>query len=299
MTRKYFISACLAAVVLCVMAGCGNNDTKPTSQATDTISVKSPLVEQTVEPVTPVDDGVDWNTAICEIDKNGDTINKYEYNTDGKLIADYSYYDNKPVYMHTYEYDSKGNHITTNSYYEGTLIGGETREYDSQNRLIRLEYEEEADSGAAEFAYEGNRRIETSEDALSEVVYQDVTETYFDAQGNDTLRVRSSARVREHSDSDYNLNVEPVITKTRMTYVTINGVQRMKSSVTIEQGDEGLVIRQLENYEYDNLGRVVSYINYDHFSDDYARTDTIIYTYSGNCRTDQEGSKMYYKLKGK
>lgn len=285
MKHKYLIPVCVSALALCVMVGCDNN-AKPTAN-TET------------QPELLVDDNVDWNTPLYVLGESGDTLQKYEYNAVGQLIADYDYYENEVYTMNTYEYDDNGNMVTTTPHYKGEPLGIETRKYDEQNRLIKYEYEVESDSGVSEYTYEGNKRIEESEEALSECVYQDVTETYYDENGNDTLIVRSSALVRDHTDGDYDYNAEPVIYRTRKTYVTVNGEQKLKSSVMNEEKKDGsVVLRGQEDYEYDQLGRVVSYIHYELFSHDCdPNQDTIIYTYSDNCMTDQNGVKTYYKRK--
>lgn len=285
MTHKYLIPVCISALVLCVMVGCDNN--------------AKPAANTETQPELSVDDGVDWNTPLYVLDENGDTLRKYEYNAVGQLIADYDYYDHKVYTMNTYAYDDNGNLVATTPYYEGNPLGYETRKYDTQNRLVEYEYQVESDGGISQYTYEGNKRIENSEEALSECVYQYVTETYYDENGNDTLIVRSSALVRDHTDGDYDYDVEPVIYRTRKTYVAVNGEQKLKSSVMNEEKNDGsAVLRDQEDYEYDNLGRVVSYIHYELFSHEYApNQDTIIYTYSDNCKTDQNGVKTYYKRK--
>lgn len=285
-THKHLIPLCVSAMALCFMAGCDNNNAKPNTN-------------DAPQPETTVDDGVDWNTPLYELDKNGDTINKYAYNAEGKLVADYEYYDGKPIYMHAYEYDNNGNLVSTTSYYEGEPIGAETRKYDEQNRLVSCEYEEESDSGVFEYSYEGNKRIEQSEEALSESVYNDVVETYYDENGNDTLVVKSSARVRDHTDCDYDYDVEPVIYKTRRTYVTINGTQKLKLSVCNEEKKDGsVVLKDQEEYEYDDLGRVVSYSHHNSFREELpASIDMYTYKYYGNCREDQNGNKIYYNVR--
>ena len=283
-TYKHLI-LCVSVLAFGIMAGC-DNKAKPTTK-------DEPQPEMTAE------DGVDWSTALYEIDGKGDTTKRYDYNSEGKLAAEYDYYDNKPVYWHDYGYDGNGNLVSSSSYYEGNLIGGETRVYDGQNRLIRYEYEEEADGGVSQYTYEGNKRIERSEDALSETVYQDVTETYYDAQGNDTLVIRRSARVREHSDSDCDYDVTPVVYMTRKVYADINGEQRLKSSVRNEVHEDGTaILREQDDYEYDNMGRLVSYSHFDDFGDGCPiSNEKTTYKYYDNCRENQNGDKTYYKLK--
>ncbi len=298
MTHKYLISVCLSALAFCFMVGC-NNNVKPDSKDSNNTAANAQNSEQLVEPEISVNDAVDWDMPVFELEANGDTIKKYAYRIDGKLIADYDYYENKPVYYHTYEYDGNGNLITITSFYDGNEIGMDTRSYDEQNRILKREYGEESDSGEFEYSYVGNKCIEVSESALSEVVFRDVTETYYDENGNDTLIVNNTARVREHTDADYNPNVETVVYKTRKTYVTINGVSKLKSSLKKEmQKDNVAIVRDQDDYEYDNFGRVITYKHYDDFGDGCPVTDEkFTYTYSENCRIDQNGNKVYYKVK--
>lgn len=286
MIHKHRIPLFVSAFALCVMAGCDNNNAKTNT-------------DDATQPEMTVDDGVDWNTPLYELGNDGDTINKYAYNAEGKLIADYEYYDGNPIYTHTYEYDNNGNLISTTSLYEGNPIGAETRKYDEQNRLVSCEYDEESDSGVFEYTYEGNKCVEHAEESLSECVYQDVTETYYDENGNDTLVVRSSALVRDQTDGEYNYNVELAIYKTRKTYVTINGTQKLKLSVCNEEKKDGsVVLKDQEEYEYDDLGRVVSYSHHNKFCEELpASVDMYTYKYYDNCREDQNGNKTYYNAR--
>lgn len=279
-------------MAVCFMAACGNTTTQNTQSA---------LTEQTEQVAEPMEsaDIADWDMPLFDLEANGDTSRKFEYRADGKLIADCEYYDNKPMYSHTYEYDGNGNLITITSFYDGNEIGLDTRSYDEQNRILKREYDEESDSGEYEYSYVGNKCIEVSECALSESVFRDVTETYYDENGNDTLIVNNTARVREHTDADFNPNAETIVYKTHKTYVTINCVTKLKSSLKKEmQKDNVAIVRDKDDYEYDNFGRVITYKHYDDFGDGCPVTEEeTTYTYSDNCRTDQNGNKRYYKRK--
>ena len=295
--------------ILCtsvVLAGCASNSSNQNAQNTDSAAAS---VQSLPESAQPVDDAIDWNTPLYSIDKNGDTSERFEYRPDGKLFASFFYSENKPVSIDSLTYDNNGNLVEKRNFYDGTISFMQSWKYDSQNRIISTEYSGESDDGSATYTYEGNKRIESSEDGLSETVYKDLTETYYDNDGNDTLIVRSSQKIREHSDTERDYTVKPNSYITRKTYVTINGKKLLKSSVTNKTDKDGKSrLYEQKDYEYDNLGRVTKHRSFQDWGDGApVSDDTFTYTYNDNCQTtntigdnsrdDMNGLKTYFKKK--
>ena len=294
----------LTALSAAILSGCASKSNETSGSATvDSGSESSKLVGEEY----------DWNTPLYELEANGDTSSKYVYRADGKLINYYLYYEKAITSSYNYEYDGNGNLVTKNFYYSGELNGFEKWKYDSQNRVIAYEYSGESDECSSSYTYEGNKRIESSNEQLSESAFKKTIETYFDAEGNDTLIVKRSACIREHTDAEYNNSATPDITTTRKTYVTINGVKKIKSLVelkgtslpskkedfNLENATKAILglIHRVEDYEYDDLGRVTKY-EYTQFSNgEPAVNEKNTFTYSDGYRTDKNGLKTYYKKK--
>ena len=282
----------LSLASLAILAGCASNGNNQNAQ-NDT--------EQ--QSAQYVDDGIDWEKPLYSLDKMGDTSTVYQYNASGKLVKVSFYSDNSEESYSTYYYDAAGNDTSCVSFFvdesQELPCGGFSKKFDSQNRVIAYEMDGESDSESATYRYEGNKKITESESSLSECIYKEVIETYFDADGNDTLVINKSQLVREASDTDPDYSVKPDIFTTRNTYVTINGKRVLKSSVTNKETKDGKkFVFSKEDNEYDQYGRLTKNICVsDQGNGDPATTDTYTYSYDGNCKTDYYGYKTYYAKK--
>jgi len=296
MKINYLTILCASAV----LAGCASNNSNQNALNVD--STASAATETKSESQV-LDDGIDWEKPLYSLDEKGDTSDVYQYNAAGKLVKHSNYYEKHLMSGSKYYYDAAGNDTSCVSFFvdesQELPCGGFSKKFDSQNRVIAYEMDGESDSESATYRYEGNKKITESESSLSECIYKEVIETYFDADGNDTLVINKSQLVREASDTDPDYSVKPDIFTTRNTYVTINGKRVLKSSVTNKETKDGKkFVFSKEDNEYDQYGRLTKNICVsDQGNGDPATTDTYTYSYDGNCKTDSYGYKTYYAKK--
>ena len=275
----------LSLASLAVLAGCASNGNNQNAQN---------ATEQ--QPAQPVDDGIDWEKPLYSLDKMGDTSTVYQYNASGKLVKVSYYSDNSEESYSTYYYDAAGNDTSCVS--EDLEIGSYSKQFDSQNRVIAYKTHDLSSDVTSTYRYEGNKKITESE-SYSEESYKNVIETYFDADGNDTLEIDKSQLVRRADDTEPDYTVKPDIYTTRFTYVTINGKKVLKSSITNKETKDGQkFVSFKKDNEYDQYGRLTKSICVRDYGDgDPARTSTYTYSYDGNCKIEDNGYKTYYAKK--
>ena len=281
----------LSLASLAVLAGCASNGNNQNAQN---------ATEQ--QPAQYVDDGIDWEKPLYSLDKMGDTSTVYQYNASGKLVKVSYYSDNSEESYSTYYYDAAGNDTSCVSFFvdesQELPCGGFSKKFDSQNRVIAYEMNGESESESSTYRYEGNKKITESE-SYSEEIYKDVIETYFDADGNDTLEIDKSQLVRRADETEPDYTVKPDIYTTRFTYVTINGKKVLKSSITNKETKDGQkFVSFKKDNEYDQYGRLTKSICVSDYGDgDPTRTSTYTYSYDGNCKIEDNGYKTYYAKK--
>lgn len=299
----------LSFASLAVLAGCASNGNNQTAQ-NDT--------EQ--QPAQYVDDGIDWEKPLYAIKSNGDTAYRFEYDAEGRISKELLRYDYGDV-ITNYVYDGKGNLVSQNELHlsDGSEVEVEkTNKYDSQNRLIESfcgAYEEQ-DEMVTTFKYEGNKRIETGTEG--ECPY--IIESYFDANNNDTLIVKS---VEKDDDEDGDGSIDVDVTETRISYVFVggkyleksneikskpnNGEWKVTESTSNEYNAAGKLTKQtyegsnmsyISTYEYDNAGHLVKYVSKNtNKEDNSSETSETTYKYTDNCCVSSTGEKTYYKRK--
>ncbi len=299
----------LSFASLAVLAGCASNGNNQNAQ-NDT--------EQ--QSAQYVDDGIDWEKPLYAIQSNGDTTFRYEYDAEGRISKELLRYDYGDI-ITNYVYDGKGNLVSQNELHlsDGSEVEVEkTNKYDSQNRLIESfcgAYEEQ-DEMVTTFKYEGNKRIETGTEG--ECPY--IIESYFDANNNDTLIVKSVEN-GDYDDGDGSIGVD--VTETRISYVFVggkyleksneikskpnNGDWKVTESTSNEYNAAGKLTKQtyegsnmsyISTYEYDNAGHLVKYVSKNtNKEDNSSETSEITYKYTDNCCESSTGVKTYYKRK--
>ncbi|MDD6001766.1 MAG: hypothetical protein PUC50_06200 [Bacteroidales bacterium] len=299
----------LSLASLAVLAGCASNGNNQNAQN---------ATEQ--QPAQPVDDGIDWEKPLYAIQSNGDTTYRYEYDAEGRISKELLRYDYGDI-ITNYVYDGKGNLVSQNELHlsDGSEVEVEkTNKYDSQNRLIESfcgAYEEQ-DEMVTTFKYEGNKRIETGTEG--ECPY--IIESYFDANNNDTLIVKSVEN-GDYDDGDGSIGVD--VTETRISYVFVggkyleksneikskpnNGDWKVTESTSNEYNTAGKLTKQtyegsnmsyISTYEYDNAGHLVKYVSKNtNKEDNSSETSEITYKYTDNCCESSTGVKTYYKRK--
>ena len=299
----------LSLASLAILAGCASNGNKQNAQ-NDT--------EQ--QPAQYVDDGIDWEKPLYAIQSNGDTTYRYEYDAEGRMSKELLRYDYVDV-ITNYVYDGKGNLVSQNELHlsDGSEVEVEkTNKYDSQNRLIEsfCGASEEQDEMVTTFKYEGNKRIETGTEG--ECPY--IIESYFDANNNDTLIVKSVEN-GDYEDGDGSTDVD--VTETRISYVFVggkyleksneikskpnNGEWKVTESTSNEYNAAGKLTKQtyegsnmsyISTYEYDNAGHLVKYVSKNtNKEDNSSETSETTYKYTDNCCVSSTGEKTYYKRK--
>ena len=317
MINKYLKLTCLSALTLTILSGCAsknNNNTATTGDSPATVAASDP------EPAQSVDDGIDWEKPLYAIQSNGDTTYRYEYDAEGRISKELLRYDYGDI-ITNYVYDGKGNLVSQNELHlsDGSEVEVEkTNKYDSQNRLIESfcgAYEEQ-DEMVTTFKYEGNKRIETGTEG--ECPY--IVESYFDANNNDTLIVKS-VEMDDDEDGDGSTDVD--VTETRISYVFVggkyleksneikskpnNGEWKVTESTSNEYNAAGKLTKQtyegsnmsyISTYEYDNAGHLVKYVSKNtNKEDNSSETSEITYKYTDNCCESSTGEKTYYKRK--
>ena len=295
MKINYLTILCASAV----LAGCASNNSNQNAQNVD--STASAATETKSESQV-LDDGIDWEKPLYSLDEKGDTSDVYQYNAAGKLVKHSNYYEKHLMSGSKYYYDAAGNDTSCVSFFvdesQELPCGGFSKKFDSQNRVIAYEMNGESESESSTYRYEGNKKITESE-SYSEEIYKDVIETYFDADGNDTLEIDKSQLVRRADDTEPDYTVKPDIYTTRFTYVTINGKKVLKSSITNKETKDGQkFVSFKKDNEYDQYGRLTKSICVSDYGDgDPARTSTYTYSYDGNCKIEDNGYKTYYAKK--
>ena len=305
----------LSLASLAVLAGCASNGNNQNAQNVDSTASAVTEIQPEPQPAQPVDDGIDWEKPLYEIQSNGDTSYRLEYDAKGRIskkFADY-YEENRCGCIVYYNYDDNGN-LTSYDYYD-PISGSEiettdTYTYDSQNRLVETYYGADGGEETSTTKYEGNKSTETRILSMMECEpKKTITEKYFDANNNDTLIVVNSQ--------------EEGLSETHISYVSIGGKYLVKSSetkrkakngkwevaetTTNEYNADGTLSKQIyENtamtsnstYEYDNAGRLIKSVTKSNYKEDNSSdTDEITYKYTGNCRESSTGVKTYYKRK--
>ncbi|MBR6177039.1 MAG: hypothetical protein IKQ70_04045 [Bacteroidales bacterium] len=305
----------LSLASLAVLAGCASNGNNQTAQNVDSTASAVTETQPEPQPAQPVDDGIDWEKPLYEIQSNGDTAYRLEYDAKGRIskkFADY-YEENRCGCIVNYNYDDNGN-LTSYDYYDpisdSEIETTDTYTYDSQNRLVETYYGADGGEETSTTKYEGNKSTETRILSMMECEpKKTITEKYFDANNNDTLIVVNSQ--------------EEGLSETRISYVSIGGKYLVKSSetkrkakngkwevaetTTNEYNADGTLSKQIyENtamtsnstYEYDNAGRLIKSVTKSNYKEDNSSdTDEITYKYTDNCRESSTGVKTYYKRK--
>ncbi|MBQ3617201.1 MAG: RHS repeat protein [Bacteroidales bacterium] len=305
----------LSLASLAVLAGCASNGNNQNAQNVDSTASAVTETQPEPQPAQPIDDGIDWEKPLCEIQSNGDTSYRLEYDANGRItkkFADY-YEENRCGCIVNYNYDDNGN-LTSYVYYDpisdSEIETTDTYTYDSQNRLVETYYGADGGEETSTTKYEGNKSTETRILSMMESEpKKTITEKYFDANNNDTLIVVNSQ--------------EEGLSETRISYVSIGGKYLVKSSetkrkakngkwevaetTTNEYNADGTLSKQIyENtamtsnstYEYDNAGRLIKSVTKSNYKEDNSSdTDEITYKYTGNCRECSTGVKTYYKRK--
>ncbi len=305
----------LSLASLAVLAGCASNGNNQTAQNVDSTASTVTETQPEPQPAQPVDDGIDWEKPLCEIQSNGDTAYRLEYDAKDRIskkFADY-YEENRCGCIVNYNYDDNGN-LTSYVYYDpisdSEIETTDTYTYDSQNRLVETYYGADGGEETSTTKYEGNKSTETRILSMMECEpKKTITEKYFDANNNDTLIVVNSQ--------------EEGLSETRISYVSIGGKYLVKSSetkrkakngkwevaetTTNEYNADGTLSKQIyENtamtsnstYEYDNAGRLIKSVTKSNYKEDNSSdTDEITYKYTDNCRESSTGVKTYYKRK--
>lgn len=313
----------LSLASLPVLAGCASNGNNQTAQNVDSTASAVTETQPEPQPAQPVDDGIDWEKPLCEIQSNGDTSYRLEYDAKGRIskkFADY-YEENRCGCVINYVYDKNGNLVAykyydpiNKDYFETT----DTYKYDSQNRLIETYYGADGGEETSTTKYEGNKSIETRVLSMMECEpSKTITETYFDANHNDTLIVRN------FSEEGDNGKRTPVVSETRKTFLSVgdkylaksietkrkpkNGEWKVTESTSNEYNANGKLTKktygntamnEISTYEYDNAGHLVKEVsNVTYKEDNSSETSEITYKYTDNCCKSSTGVKTYYKRK--
>jgi len=97
----------LSLASLAVLAGCASNGNNQTAQNVDSTASAVTETQPEPQPAQPVDDGIDWEKPLYEIQSNGDTAYRLEYDANGRItkkFADY-YEENRCGCIVYYNYD--------------------------------------------------------------------------------------------------------------------------------------------------------------------------------------------------